>query len=71
MFKASRTASMGLNMLTLSDPAKRRPLEIEKLLKVARDISSLPLYGKLILVEFDKDTNSFVEWFDENPFKDG
>lgn len=50
---------------------KEIPLEIEKLLRVVLDISSLPLYGKLILVEFDKDTNSFVEWVDKNPFEDG
>lgn len=45
------------------------PEEIKKLSKVVYPLLSLPAYKKLILVHFNKETNQFVDWFEENPFK--
>ena len=45
------------------------PEEIKKLSKVVYSLLSLPAHKKLILVQFDKDINEFIDWFDEIPFK--
>ena len=45
------------------------PEEIKKLSKIIYSLLSLPAYKKLILVQFDKNTNRFVDWFEENPFE--
>lgn len=45
------------------------PEEIKKLSKIVFSLLSLPAYKKLVLVQFDKDQNKFVDWFEENPFK--
>lgn len=45
------------------------PEEIKRLSKIVYPLLSLSVYEKLILVQFDKDTNNFVEWYPENPFE--
>lgn len=44
------------------------PVEIKELSKVTFILEDLPLYGKLILVQFDKSVGSFIDWYKENPF---
>ncbi len=49
------------------------PEEIKKLSKAVRSLLSLPYSyppKRLVMVQFNKDTNKFVDWFEENPFKD-
>lgn len=45
------------------------PEEIKRLSKVIYPLLSLPAYSRLILVQFNIDTNQFVDWFEENPFE--
>jgi hypothetical protein len=44
------------------------PVELKELSRVAFKMLSLPLYGKLILVQFDKDSGELIDWYVENPF---
>lgn len=45
------------------------PQEIKELSKVVCSLLSVPAsYKKMILVQFDKNTNQFIDWFEENPF---
>ena len=48
---------------------KEIPEEIKKLSKVVYSLLSLPAYKKLVLVQFDKSSNRFIDWFEEEPFE--
>jgi len=46
------------------------PEEIKKLSKIIFPyLFALPAYRRLTLVQFDKNTNQFIDWFEENPFE--
>jgi len=45
------------------------PEEIKRLSKVVYSLLTLPTYRNLILVYFNEDTQSFEDWYPENPFK--
>jgi len=45
------------------------PEEIKKLSKIVHSLLSLPAYKQLIFVQFDRNTNQFIDWFEENPFE--
>lgn len=45
------------------------PEEIKKLSKIVYSLLLLPAYKKLVLAQFDKDTNKIVDWYEENPFE--
>mgnify|MGYP001571666410 CR=1 FL=1 len=44
------------------------PEEIKRLSNVVNSLLSLPAYRKLFLAQFSVITNSFHEWYPENPF---
>lgn len=45
------------------------PHELKELSKIVYPLLFLPAYKKLTLVQFDKNTNQFIDWFEENPFE--
>ncbi|MBI3842487.1 MAG: hypothetical protein HY295_05025 [Thaumarchaeota archaeon] len=50
--------------------AEEIPDEIKKLAHVAFALLSLPYsYKKLILCQFDKNSNQIIDWYEENPFE--
>jgi len=46
------------------------PEEIKRLSKIVFSLLSLPAYKKLVLVQFDKNANQFVDWFEEKSFRE-
>lgn len=45
------------------------PHELKELSKIVFPLLSIPAYKKLILVQFDKNKNQFIDWFEQNPFE--
>jgi len=45
------------------------PEEIKRLQKIVFSLLSLPAYRTMTLVQFDERSNSFTDWYPENPFE--
>ena len=48
---------------------KEIPEEIKRLSKTAYSLLSIPAYKKVTIVQYDEESERFIQWFEENPFE--